>query len=188
MKEPHIICDVKVGIFLWSSPEEYSRRKKDNDQRKVHIKLTPNVRQQDVRDHFEQFGSIEDLIFKHDPYTNAFRNFCYITYYRQEDAHAAAMHRIHIVNDVELICEMCKPRRRSPNRLESQALSGENALQHNFQHGKNRKNKPDASNKARTMLTKQAENSFQIDEQARNISYLECSSDRLLNNSNVTKF
>lgn len=106
--ENHVIGGCRVGISIWLSKDCYNEHKLAAVQPKVYVRFDQPVSEAAVRSHFGRFGVITRVTFKVNIYKSKIIRFCYISFQDTDQAQAAVAHAGHVVDGVQLICEMCR--------------------------------------------------------------------------------
>lgn len=114
--EEHRIGDLRFGISLWKQQKDYLQEKNQQTNKKVYVKYPTGVSENELYNHFLQYGPYENFTMKTDPFTQKSRNFCYISYQYQQDAYKAIAKRIQRVGLFRVLCEMSKPPNSRPKK------------------------------------------------------------------------
>ena len=57
----------------------------EESQRKVYIRgLSEDLSEEEIRDHFEQFGTVEKLLLHYNKKTGSLKNFCFVVFQKTE--------------------------------------------------------------------------------------------------------
>lgn len=106
----HKIKGHEIGIKPWIDKSDYLKSKDEQSKRKLFVKFQPIVSSQDLFLHFSKFGPIESIDCKVDPLTGEPRNFAYIVFENEEDAHNAANFGECSLGSPKIWCELTKPK------------------------------------------------------------------------------
>lgn len=106
---PLYLHGLEVGIKRWTNKSEYLKRKDQISKRKLYVKHHPSYNVQDLILHFSLFGTVCDIVEKTDHFTGQPRNFAYITFAKEEEAHAATQFGFINEKSQYIYCELTTP-------------------------------------------------------------------------------
>ena len=105
----HHLLDLTVGISRWKQKTQYLAEKDNQATKRVHVKTPPHISESELMNYFKQFGPVDSIAMKTDPYSGKYRNFCYIDFNTLETALAAVSKKYHSINSFIIECEFSRP-------------------------------------------------------------------------------
>lgn len=102
----HRIGGLKVGIMQWTNKHSYLKKKDQEGERKVHVRITYAHREKDLLRYFRTYGEVEDLSIRTYPGTTISRNFCYVTFESVEGAKLVLKNSPHLISNDYVYCEL----------------------------------------------------------------------------------
>jgi len=135
----HKIGGLQVGISIWKDPSQYLSEKDQQVNKKIFVKYPPELKPSLLETYFSSIGTIVRVDHKKNPVTNMGRNFCYITFDSVETALSITKASIHLIDGLQVFCEMSKPA-----HLEREARRAKKLENHSMHH-KAGNNKPKGS-------------------------------------------
>lgn len=94
---------------MWTEEGQYLKKKDQINKRKVFVRFLPCHTAEVIRNHFSQYGLIDDIDLKISMSTKLPRHFGYITFRTAESAHDASAQPIQLCMGQKIMCQMTTP-------------------------------------------------------------------------------
>ena len=105
----HFLRNLQLSVKKWTNKTDYLSQKDQISKRKLFVRYHPNYHSSALLDHFEIFGTVENLDMKTDPKTNNQRFIAYVTYSSEREAQNAAKYGLIAESNRYIYCEITTP-------------------------------------------------------------------------------
>lgn len=106
----HVVKGVPLAINPWRDQEEYLASKDSLNRRKLFVRFKPVLDERSLTAYFLQFGKISRIDCKRNLTTRKQRNFAYVVFEREEDAHNASVNGSISTKGLKIECELTMPK------------------------------------------------------------------------------
>lgn len=79
-KNDHVIRNTSVGVSIWVKREEFTTHKEQPSENKIFFKFKNSLTESEVKNFFEQYGSVESVSIKLNRVTDRIRDFGFVVF------------------------------------------------------------------------------------------------------------
>jgi RNA recognition motif-containing protein len=106
----HAVRRKKIRVKMDGHTHVHSKHEHEANKRKVFVKrLSKYMSCDKLKDHFSQFGTVEDVGIPVNRENNTSKRIAFVTFKQEEDAEKCAKLKKQMINGVEVICTKFKP-------------------------------------------------------------------------------
>lgn len=105
----HVLKGLTIGVKRWTNKVDYLKKKDEVSRRKLFVRHDSSITEQDLYEHFSQFGQLELLDYKVNSKTGFPRNIAYVVYSTEEEAQWAIQYGSYENADKYITCTLTTP-------------------------------------------------------------------------------